>query len=124
VDSSEMAFKMAGILAFRHVSPSCRPVLLEPLMSVEVWTPDEVLGDVLGDLSARRGQILGTEQDGRLTKVRAIVPEAELYRYATSLHAITHGRGSYHHAFQGYVEAPPEVAVKVAAEHKKEEAEG
>ncbi len=123
VDSSEMAFKMAGILAFRHVSPSCRPVLLEPLMSVEVRTPDEVLGDVLGDLSARRGQILGTEQDGRLTKVRAIVPEAELYRYATSLHAITHGRGTYHHEFRGYVEAPPEVAVKVAAEHKKEEVE-
>ena len=92
-------------------------------MSVEVRTPDEVLGDVMGDLSSRRGQILGTEQDGRLTKVRAIVPEAELYRYATSLHAITHGRGSYHHSFHGYVEAPPEVAVKVAAEHKKEEVE-
>lgn len=123
VDSSEMAFKMAGILAFRHVSPNCRPILLEPLTSVEVRTPDEVLGDVLGDLSSRRGQILGTEQDGRLTKVRAIVPEAELYRYATSLHAITHGRGTYHHTFHGYVEAPPEVASKVAAEHKKEEAE-
>ncbi len=79
VDSNEMSFKMAGILAFRNVSPKCRPVLLEPLMEVEVWTPEDVLGDVMGDLSSRRGQILGTETDGRLTKVKAIVPEAELY---------------------------------------------
>ena len=70
-------------------------MLLEPLVEVEVWTPDDVLGDVMGDLSARRGQILGTEQDGRLTKVRAIVPEAELYKYSTTLHSITHGRGTH-----------------------------
>ena len=93
VDSNEMSFKMAGILAFRNVAPKCRPVLLEPLADVTVWTPDDVLGDVMGDLSARRGQILGTEQDGRLTKVRAIVPESELYRYSTTLYSITHGRG-------------------------------
>jgi elongation factor G len=120
VDSSEMAFRMAGILAFRAVSAQCRPILLEPLATLDVWTPAEVLGDVMGDLSARRGHILGTEQDGRLTRIKAIVPEAELYRYATSLHAATHGRGSYHQSFHGYVEAPPEVATKVAAEHQKE----
>src|SRR5690606_30778549 len=93
VDSSEQAFRMAGILAFRNVAPNCKPVLLEPLVDVEVRTPEDVLGDIMGDLSARRGQILGTETDGRLTKVKAIVPEAELYRYSTTLHSITHGRG-------------------------------
>jgi len=120
VDSNEMSFKMAGILAFRNVAPKCRPILLEPLVDVEVWTPDDVLGDVMGDLSSRRGQILGTEQDGRLTKVKAIVPEAELYKYSTTLHSITHGRGTYRQKFHGYVEAPPDVAAKVAAENKEE----
>jgi elongation factor G len=120
VDSNEMSFKMAGILAFRNVAPKCRPILLEPLMDVEVWTPDDVLGDVMGDLSARRGQILGTEQDGRLTKVKAIVPEAELYKYSTTLYSITHGRGTYRQKFHGYVEAPPDIATKVAAENKEE----
>jgi elongation factor G len=120
VDSNEQSFKMAGILAFRSVASKARPVLLEPLCDVEVWTPDDVLGDVMGDLSSRRGQILGTEQDGRLTKVRAIVPEAELYRYSTTLHSITHGRGTHHQSFRGYAEAPPEVTAKVAEEHAKE----
>ncbi len=118
VDSNEMSFKMAAILAFRNVAAKAKPVLLEPLDDVEVWTPDEVLGEVLGDLSSRRGQILGTEQDGRLTKVKAIVPEAELYKYSTTLHSITHGRGTHRQRFHGYVEAPPEVAAKVAEEAK------
>jgi elongation factor G len=122
VDSNEMSFKMAGILAFRNVAPKCRPILLEPLSDVEVWAPEEVLGDVMGDLSARRGHILGTEQDGRLTKIRAVLPEAELYRYSTTLHSITHGRGTYRQRFHGYAEAPPEVAAKVAAENEKEQA--
>ncbi len=120
VDSSEQAFKMAGILAFRAVSAKARPVLLEPITSVEVWSPSDILGDVLGDLSPRRAQILSTEQDGRLTKVNALVPQAELYRYSTALHSITHGRGTHRERFHGYAEAPGEVAAKVAAEHKKE----
>jgi elongation factor G len=120
VDSNEMSFKMAGILAFRNVAPKCRPILLEPLLDIEVWAPEDVLGDVMGDLSSRRGQILGTEQDGRLTKVRAIVPEAEMYKYSTTLHSITHGRGTHRQTFRGYSEAPPEVAAKVAAESEKE----
>ena len=122
VDSNEMSFKMAGILAFRNVAPKCKPILLEPLVDLEVWTPEDVLGDVMGDLSARRGQILGTEQDGRLTKVRAVIPEAELYKYSTTLHSITHGRGTHRQSFRGYAEAPPEVAAKVAAENQKEHA--
>jgi elongation factor G len=104
------------------VAPKARPVLLEPLVEVEAWAPDDVLGDVMGDLSARRGQILGTEADGRLTKVRAIVPEAELYKYSTTLHSITHGRGTHRQQFHGYAEAPPEVAARVAEENQKEHA--
>jgi len=120
VDSNEMSFKMAGILGFRNVAPKCKPILLEPLLDIEVWAPEDVLGDVMGDLSSRRGQILGTEQDGRLTKVRAIVPEAEIYKYSTTLHSITHGRGTHRKQFRAYAEAPPEVAAKVAAESEKE----
>lgn len=121
VDSNEMSFKMAGILAFRTVAPKAKPVLLEPLLDVTVRVPAEYLGDAMGDLSARRGQILGTESDGRLTVIKAIVPESEMYKYATTLHSITHGRGTFHQEFHGYADAPPEVTAKVAAEHKKED---
>ena len=89
-------------------------------MDVETWAPDDLLGDVMGDLSSRRGQILGTEPDGRLTRVRAIVPEAELYKYSTTLHSITHGRGTHRQKFRGYAEAPPDVATRVAQENQKE----
>jgi elongation factor G len=123
VDSSEMAFKMAGIQAFRNVAEKCRPVLLEPMLQVEVLTPEASLGEVMGDLSGRRGQILGTEQDGRLTRIRVTVPEAEMYKYSTQLHSITHGHGTFHAEFAGYQEAPPDVTAKVAAERKKEEEE-
>jgi elongation factor G len=121
VDSNEMSFKMAGIQAFRNVSPNCKPVLLEPIMEVEVWTPDDYQGSVMGDLSSRRGQILGTEPDGRLVKVKAHVPEADLDRYATVLHSITHGRGTYRQKFHAYEQVPPDVAHKVVEARKKEE---
>jgi len=123
VDSNEMSFKMAGILAFRNVSPGCKPVLLEPIVDVEVWTPDDYQGAVMGDLSSRRGQILGTEKDGRLTKVKARVPEAELDRYATTLHSLTHGRGTYRQKFHAYEQVPPDTAQKVVEGRKKELAE-
>jgi elongation factor G len=120
VDSNEMSFKMAGILAFRNVSSNCKPVLLEPIMEVEVWTPDDYQGAVMGDLSSRRGHILGTDKDGRLTKVKAFVPEAELDRYATTLHSLTHGRGTYRMKFHVYQDAPPDVTAKVTEGRKKE----
>jgi elongation factor G len=123
VDSNEMSFKMAGILAFRNVSPGCKPVLLEPIVDVEVFTPDEYQGAVMGDLSSRRGQILGTEKDGRLTKVKARAPEAELDRYATTLHSLTHGRGTYRQKFHAYEQVPPDTAQKVVEGRKKELAE-
>ncbi len=118
VDSNEMSFKMAGILAFRNLAPKARPILLEPITAVEVFTPSDIMGDVLGDLSPRRAQILSTETAGRLTKVNALVPQSELYKYSTVLHSITHGRGTHREKFHGYAEAPAEVAAKVAAENK------
>ncbi len=123
VDSNEMSFKMAAILAFRNVVPSAKPVLLEPLLDVEVLTPEEYLGAVMGDLSSRRGQILGSEPDGRLTRLKAIVPEAEMYRYATQLHSITHGRATYHATFRQYAEVPPDATQRVVEEFQKEKKE-
>ncbi len=126
VDSNEMSFKMAGILAFRNVAQQCKPVLLEPLADVEVLTPEEYLGAVMGDLSSRRGQILGSEPDGRVTKLKAVVPESEMYKYATQLHSITHGRATYRASFKQYAEMPPDAAAKVIEEYaaqKKEETE-
>ena len=112
VDSNEMSFKMAGILAFKAVAPKCRPVLLEPLDEITVTTPDSYLGDVMGDLSARRGHILGTESapDGLGTSVRAIVPQAELHLYATDLSSKTHGRGTFVRRFHGYDQMPSDAA--------------
>ena len=115
VDSSEASFKMAGILAFKTLAPKCRPALLEPLMTLEVFTPDAQLGDVLGDLSGRRGQILGTEPsaDGLGTIVKATVPMAELHLYATRLQSMTHGYGTVKYRFQGFEMMPAEAAAKV-----------
>jgi len=123
VDSNEMSFKMAGILAFRNVAPQCKPVLLEPLLDVEVLTPEDYLGAVMGDLSSRRGQILGSEPEGRFTKLKAVVPEAEMYKYATQLQSITHGRATYHSKFKQYAEVPPDVAAKVSEEYSKDKKE-
>jgi elongation factor G len=120
VDSSEQAFRMAGILAFRAAAARCRPVLLEPLDLVEVTTPDAYLGDVMGDLSARRGHILGTDAgaDGG-TRVRAVVPQAELHLYATALHSTTHGHATVTRRFHGYEPVPGDAAQKVVAEHAR-----
>lgn len=120
VDSNEMSFKMAGILAFKTVASKCRPVLLEPVDLVEVTVPDRYLGDVLGDLSGRRGQILGTDTDGQQTSVRALVPQAELHLYATQLFSLSHGHGTLTRRFSGYEQVPPEAAQKVVAEHARE----
>jgi len=130
VDSNEQSFKMAGILAFKAVATKCRPVLLEPLDEIEVLLPDEYMGDVLGDLSSRRGHILGTEivEDGAggmtgFTRIRAVVPQAELHLYASTLQSMTQGRATFVKKFRGYEEAPQEFAQKVIAEHAKEKDE-
>jgi elongation factor G len=123
VDSNEMSFKMAGIQAFKSVAPKCRPVLLEPLDEVEIVAPDDSLGDVLGDLSARRGHILGTETaDERAgTRVRAVVPQSELHLYASALQSMTHGRAQIRRQFRGYEEMPNEAAQRVVDEAAREQ---
>jgi elongation factor G len=120
VDSNEMSFKMAGILAFKTVAPKCRPVILEPLDLLEITVPDAFLGDVLGDVSGRRGQILGTEGDGKRTRVRAIVPQSELHLYATALFSLTHGHGTFTRRFNSYEQVPGEAAGKIIAEHARD----
>jgi elongation factor G len=128
VDSNEASFRMAGIQAFKAVAPKCKPVLLEPLQTVDVVTPDDYLGDVMGDLSSRRGKLLGTEQasNGAGSVVKAIVPQADLHLYGTRLAGLTHGRGSFSHQFHGYEQMPHEHAAKVISAYektKKEEVE-
>jgi elongation factor G len=124
VDSNEMSFKMAGIQAFKAVAPKCKPVLLEPLDELEIVTPEESLGDVLGDLSSRRGQILGTDSPADLpgTRVRAVVPQSELHLYASALQSMTHGRAVFRRQFKGYEEMPSEAAQRVVDEVAKESA--
>jgi len=122
VDSNEASFKMAGILAFKTIAPKARPVLLEPLMHIEVSTPDRTLGDVLGDLSGRRGHILGTEPsaDGNGSVVHAVVPMAELHLYATRLQSLTHGYGSVRYRMHGFEQAPADVVARVTKEQGRE----
>ncbi|AMW04082.1 elongation factor G [Gemmatimonas phototrophica] len=120
VDSNEMSFKMAGILAFRNVASKCRPVILEPLDLLEITVPDRYLGDVLGDLSGRRGSILGTDSNGKEAIVRAVVPQSELHLYATQLFSLTHGFGMLSRRFNGYDQVPHDAALKVIAEHARE----
>jgi elongation factor G len=126
VDSNEMSFKMAGILAFKTVSPKCKPVLLEPLDEVEIKVPEAFMGDVMGDLNQRRGRIMGTDSagEGNGTVVKAIVPQAELHLYATDLNSLTHGYGTYSRRFHSYEQMPGEAAQRVIAEsakHKKDD---
>ncbi|HVZ76599.1 MAG TPA: elongation factor G [Gemmatimonadaceae bacterium] len=120
VDSNEMSFKMAGILAFKAVAPKCKPVLLEPLDELEILTPDDYMGDVLGDLSSRRGHILGTDAVGQHTRVRAVVPQAELHMYASALQSMTQGRAIFSRRFHGYEEMPADAAQRVIAEAVRE----
>lgn len=123
VDSSDIAFQMAGIQAFRTAAEKADPVLLEPIMQVEITTPDEYMGDVIGDLNQRRGKILGMEPDGHKTAIRALVPEAELYKYATTLRSLTQGRAHHGRQFHGYEEVPTHVAQKIKEAAAKEREE-
>jgi len=123
VDSSEMAFKIAGSMAFQEAAERAEPVLLEPVMEVTVITPDEYLGDVIGDLNQRRGRILGMEPAGNgKQKIQAHVPQAELYRYSTNLRSLTQGRGDHARTFRGYEEVPHHIAERIVAEAEEERA--
>jgi elongation factor G len=123
VDSSEMAFKVAGSMAFKQAYQQADPVLLEPIMEIEVTVPDEAVGAVNGDLNSRRGRLHGMEPKGGMTTIRAEVPMAEILTYAQSLTSMTSGRGDYHMQFLRYEEVPAHVAQKVMAEAQKEKEE-
>jgi len=113
VDSSEMAFKIAGQMAFKKAAEMARPVLLEPIMAVEVVTPDEYMGDVMGDLSSRRGRIEGMEARGNTQVVRAQVPLSEMFGYSTDLRSRTQGRATYTMQFHSYQQVPDAIATEI-----------
>jgi elongation factor G len=115
VDSSEMAFKIAGSMVFKEAARKAKPVLLEPIMQVEVVTPDDYLGDVMGDLSSRRGKLEGTEQRGNAQVVRAQVPLDRMFGYATDLRSKTQGRANYTMQFDSYQAAPSNVQEEIVA---------
>jgi elongation factor G len=120
VDSSEMAFKLAARKGFKDGFEQARPILLEPILEVEVNVPDEYMGDVMGDLSSKRGKILGMDSVGKRKILRAQVPQAEMYRYATTLRSLTQGRAWHSEKFSHYEEVTAEIQAKVVAESAKD----
>ena len=119
VDSSEMAFHIAGSMAFKEAMQKASPVLLEPIMKVEVTMPEEYMGDVIGDINSRRGRIEGMDDIGGGKLVKAYVPLAEMFGYSTDLRSKTQGRGNYSMFFEKYEQVPKNVQEKVLADHKK-----
>ena len=123
VDSSEMSFKLATRLSFKKGIMDANPVLLEPVMDVEVTVPERFMGDVMGDFNSRRGRIMGMEGHGKLQVVKAQCPLAEMFRYAIILRSMTSGEGSFSMEYSHYEEVPGDIAKKVIAAHKKEDEE-
>ncbi len=119
VDSSEQAYKIAASMALREAAKKCNPVLLEPVMLVEVTAPSEYLGSVMGDVSSRRGQITDQEERGNATIVRAMIPLSEMFGYVTDLRSFTQGRGNYSMKFDHYSEVPKSISEKIIAESGK-----
>lgn len=119
VDSSDMAFKIAGSMAFKDGFLKAEPYLLEPIYNVEIFVPEDYMGDVMGDISSRRGKIMGMDPDGSNQRIKAQVPLAELYKYSTTLRSLTQGRGVHSRDFSHYEEVPREIAAKVIEEAKK-----
>jgi len=119
VDSSEMAFKIAGSMAFKKGAVQAKPVLLEPIMDLTVVVPDNYMGDIIGDLNKRRGRVLGMEPKEGMQHIKAQVPMAEVFRYATDLRSMTQGRGSFSSTFSHYEEVPAVIAEKVIAQATK-----
>ncbi len=124
VDSDELSFRLAGALATRQGISDAQPVLLEPIMEVEVRVPETYMGDVNRDLSTRRGRVLGMDSEDGLQTVRALVPQSELFTYATELRSITGGRGTFRQNLAQYEEVPSHEAQKVIDAHRKEQAAG
>jgi elongation factor G len=121
VDSSEMAFKIAASMCFKKAVQEANPILLEPVAKMEITVPEEVMGDVMGDLNSRRGRVLGMDSQGRYQIIKAQAPMAEVLQYALDLNAITGGRGTFHMEHSHYEEVPAQLAEKVIAEARKGE---
>ncbi len=121
VDSSEMAFKIAGSMGFKKGVLACQPVLLEPIVNIDIEIPDEYMGDVIGDLNGRRGKVLGMESKGPNRIIKGQVPLADILRYAPDLRSMTSGRGTFTYEHSHYEEVPPFIAEKIIAESKKEQ---
>jgi elongation factor G len=120
VDSSEMAFKIAGSLAFKKAVAEAKPVLLEPILSVEITTPEEFMGDIMGDLNSRRGRVLGMDSEGKYQVIKANVPMSEFLSYAPDLTSMTGGRGVYSMTFSHYDEVPALISEKLLIELNKD----
>jgi elongation factor G len=120
VDSSEMAFKIAAIMAFKKGVQEANPVLLEPIMKVEVTAPDENIGDVIGDLNSRRGRVLKVDTRGNYQVIEANVPMSEMLKYAPDLNSKTGGRGTFTMEFSHYEEVPSQLSEKIIAQIKKD----
>jgi len=118
VDSSELAFKVAGSLGFKKGVLQCKPTLLEPIMQLTVTVPDDAMGDVMGDISGRRGRVLGMEVKGNLQVIKAHVPMSEVLTYQPELTSMTGGRGAFTLELDHYEEAPGDVQTKLAAAHQ------
>jgi len=119
VDSNDISFQLAGYWAFKEAFMKAKPCLLEPVHSLEIRVPEDCMGKVIGDLSSRRGKILGMDADGHFQVVKAQVPARELYRYATQLRSLTGGRGLHTEEFSHYEEMPPELEQQVVEATKK-----
>ncbi len=120
VDSSDLAFKIAASMAFKKGMMEAKPVLLEPIMSLEIVVPDECVGDIIGDLNARRGKVIGVEAQGGSQIIKALVPMAEILKYDSDLTSLTSGRGSFSVEFSHYEEVPSHIAERIISEAKKE----
>jgi elongation factor G len=123
VDSDEHSFKIAGRMCFKKGFKDAKPILLEPIYEIEVTVPEDYMGDVMGDISSRRGKILGMDTDGSHQIIKALVPLKELHRYSTTLRSMTQGRGLHRQKFDHYEEMPREVADKIISEHDKHKVE-
>jgi elongation factor G len=120
VDSSEMAFRIAGLMGYKEAARKAKPVLLEPMMAVEVVTPEDYMGDVIGDINSRRGQVEGMEQRGNSQVIKSKVPLANMFGYVNELRSKTQGRASYSMQFANYEQVPTAIAEEIVAKVKGE----
>jgi elongation factor G len=123
VDSDEVSFKLAASQAFKKGFLSAKPMLLEPIYDLTIKVPEEFMGDVMGDVSSRRGKILGMDSEGPFQIIKAKVPLAELYKYSTHLRSLTSGRGVHSRVFSSYEEVPKDIEAKVIEEYNKSKEE-